>query len=251
MFKIASRPGLRLLFIGLSLVSSLLTIFFNNQEQTVRASARSSPSYFSPMRTVRGKISVINSKQNDPSNIVVWLEPLSGKKRKNNTDNLVLRQKNKQFSQRVLIANVGQKVDFPNDDPFNHNIFSNSAVKRFDLGLFQEGESRTVMFTNPGVIPVYCNIHPRMKAFIVVVNSPYYGLTNEQGEIRIKNVPRGRYRLRVWHERADEKDLESLTREVRVSRKGSNLGIIEIDESSYVETPHKNKEGKDYPKPKS
>jgi plastocyanin len=195
---------------------------------------------------ITGTISLQNAEEDDPSNVAVWLEPLVGQPRPDISERLAINQRNKEFVPRVVIATPGQQIDFPNNDPFPHNIFSNSEVKRFDLGIYQPGESRGVTVAHPGIIPVYCNIHPEMEAFIVVVQTPYYAISNDRGEIQIKNVPPGHYRLKVWHERAKQKTLDALTRKVVVNSSGANLGNIKIDETGYQDAPHKNKLEKDY-----
>ena len=200
----------------------------------------------SPEWVINGTISLQNAEEDDPSNVAVWLEPLVGQPRADSIERLAISQRNKQMVPRVVVATPGQQIDFPNNDPFPHNIFSNSEVKRFDLGIYQPGESRGVTVVHPGIIPVYCNIHPEMEAFIIVVQTPYYAISNERGEIQIKNVPPGHYRLKVWHERAKQETLDALTRQVVVNSSGANLGNIKIDETGYQDAPHKNKLGREY-----
>jgi plastocyanin len=197
---------------------------------------------------VSGSISIINAKNKNLSNVVVWLEPSSKRAQKSQAkpQQLLMRQKGKQLLPHVLVATVGQQVDFPNEDPFPHNVFSSSEVKRFDLGIYQQGESRSVLLSRPGVITVHCNVHPQMEAFIVVVNTTYFGLSNKRGEIQINDVPPGNYRLKVWHERATAEKLNDLSRPLAVTASGANFGNIQIDEGGFSEKTHKNKEGKDY-----
>lgn len=200
---------------------------------------------------VTANITLANSKRNDPTNVAVWLEPVSSKSQaaaeRQTKDPLEIKQKGKIFSPRVLISRVGQQVDFPNLDPFPHNIFSNSDVRKFDLGLYQAGESRSLTFNRPGVVPVYCNIHPQMKAYVVVVRTPYYGLSNKSGEVSINDVPPGKYTVKVWHERSNQDTLDELARVVTISPDKTSLGTIQVDETGGAFTlPHKNKDGKEY-----
>ena len=157
-----------------------------------------------------------------------------------------MRQKGKKFVPKVLLVPNGYYVSFPNDDPFPHNVFSPSEVKKFDLGLYQAGDSRDQLMNRVGVVPVYCNIHPQMKAFIISVKTSYYGLSNENGKVEIENVPNGKYTLKVWHERATAETLNKLSREVTVTAAGANLGNIQVDEDGFTTIQHKNKDGKDY-----
>jgi len=109
-----------------------------------------------------------------------------------------LSQQDTSFQPPVLVVPVGTSVDFPNRDPFFHNVFSYSSTKRFDLGRYRRGESRTVTFDRPGVVKVYCEIHQWMRSAIVVVENPYHVLVGADGRFTLQGVPAGRYRLAVW-----------------------------------------------------
>jgi plastocyanin len=230
---------------NISITTLLLILSFTTILLATTITANSKPS---TQTLITGKIVLVNAIEEDPSNVAVWLEPV-GAQRPTGGEQLpplAIRQENKQFSPHVLIATVGQQVDFPNEDPFPHNVFSNSELKRFDLGIYQASDMRSVLFNRPGIVPIYCNIHPSMEAFIVVIPTTYSGLSNEKGEISIKGVPPGNYRLKVWHERARPEVLEALSKQITISGSGVNLGSIKIDERGYLPLPHKNKEGKDY-----
>jgi hypothetical protein len=146
----------------------------------------------------------------------------------------------------VLAIPVGATVDFPNHDPIFHNAFSNFAGQPFDTGLYAPGTSQRITFRREGAVRVFCNIHAQMSAVIVVVNTPYYAVSGRGGSFQMENVPPGDYTLRVFHERATESTLSSLTRRLTVAGDGS-LGIIKISESGYLEVPHMNKHGREYP----
>src|SRR3989440_7930732 len=97
---------------------------------------------------------------------------------------------------------MGSAVDFPNKDPFFHNVFSLFEGKRFDLGLYEAGSTRSVVFNRTGVSYIFCNIHPEMSAVAVALKTPYYGISDRRGVITIPNVPAGNYDLERTHERA-------------------------------------------------
>ena len=110
-----------------------------------------------------------------------------------------LLQQNRQFDPRVLAVPVGSTVVFPNADPLFHNVFSLSSAKKFDLGYYPAGEARTVKFDNPGVVQVYCHLHPNMYAAIVVVPNRWYTHPAEDGTFSLHDVPPGAYKLVAWH----------------------------------------------------
>jgi hypothetical protein len=157
-------------------------------------------------------------------------------------------QKNKSFEPHVLVVPVGSLVEFPNRDPFFHNVFSLFEGKRFDLGLYEAGSSRDVHFDKPGVSYIFCNIHPEMSAVVIAVETPYYATSDARGEIAIRNVPAGRYTLRVWYEAALAETLNSMTREITVSEDNLVLGALRLA-SVKVARSHKNKYGRDYDPP--
>ena len=189
------------------------------------------------------------SKGNNAS-VVVWLTPVSSNEPlpARPAQRYRLTQKNKQFEPHLLVLPVGSAVDFPNQDPFFHNVFSLYKGKRFDLGLYEAGESRSVHFDKPGISFIFCNIHPEMSAVVMAMSTPLYDISNAAGEVAIQNVPPGRYRAEVWYERSSNEALQMLTREITVSGEDASLGSITIPETIEGPLQHKNKFGKDYEK---
>jgi plastocyanin len=118
----------------------------------------------------------------------------------------VMDQRQDTFVPHVLAVAAGTTVDFPNSDPRLHNVFSTSPAEKFDLGMYEQGEVKSVTFDTPGVVEVRCNVHPKMRAFVVVHANPYVGVSDRAGSYTIAGVPPGKYQLRVWQEqRADAK----------------------------------------------
>ncbi|MCA9750904.1 MAG: hypothetical protein KC591_01830 [Gemmatimonadetes bacterium] len=109
-------------------------------------------------------------------------------------------QKDRMFVPSVLAVPVGGSIEFPNQDPFFHNVFSYSKTKKFDLGRYPEGESASVTFLEPGIVPVFCEIHYSMRAYIHVVETPWYDVTAEDRRFEILGVRPGEYTIRVWQE---------------------------------------------------
>jgi plastocyanin len=161
----------------------------------------------------------------------------------------VLAQKNKEFEPHLLVVTRGSTIEFPNRDPWFHNVFSLFDGKRFDLGLYEAGTSRTVHFDREGISFIFCNIHSEMSAVIVVLSSPYYTTTNKQGQFSIPSVPPGRYMLHVWNEEALPATLQTLSREVQVGDSAKSQEPIHVPMTRSATMPHKNKYGKDYEPP--
>jgi plastocyanin len=109
-------------------------------------------------------------------------------------------QRNEQFVPRVLAITVGTTVDFPNSDKTFHNVFSLSPVRRFNLGRFPPGRTGSVRFDRPGIVPVFCDIHSHMSAYVLVFSHPFFALSDDAGRYEITGVPAGSYTLKVWSE---------------------------------------------------
>ncbi len=100
----------------------------------------------------------------------------------------------------------GTKVDFPNEDNYYHNVFSIVSGDRFDLGRFGGGEKASVRFDEEAIVVVRCEIHSRMKAYIVVLNHPYFTVADSSGAYRLKKIPPGSYTVKAWHPTAGERN---------------------------------------------
>ena len=190
----------------------------------------------------------------DASNVALWLVPLDTTAQaaaatapQKPSPQLV--QRNKTFHPHVVIVEVGTVVEFPNKDPFFHNIFSLFDGKRFDLGLYESGSTRTVRFDRPGVSFLFCNIHAEMSAVVVAVETPFFTLSDGAGRIGITDVPNGRYEMHVWYERSLPEDLKELTREITISDSSRSFGSILVAENPSFTLEHKNKYGQDYVPP--
>lgn len=190
----------------------------------------------------------------DNSGTAVWLTPLTTTASteialRSSPRHFRLIQRQKRFDPHVLVVPVASTVDFPNLDPFFHNVFSLFEGKRFDLGLYEAGSTHSVKFDRAGVSYIFCNIHPEMSAVVVVVKTPYYGISNRAGDVTISDVTAGRYELQMWQERCLPDALKAQAREITVDQAAVSLGTIALPASRDLLAPHKNLYGKDYDVP--
>jgi plastocyanin len=162
----------------------------------------------------------------------------------NDAVTVTVAQRDKTFIPRVAVVPVGSTVEFPNYDRVFHNVFSLSAPRTFDLGLYRNGRSKAERFPDPGLVQVYCNIHPQMEASLMVVDARLFGSADESGRIRVESVPPGTWKVKLWNRRAGFSD-----HEVTVPTGGVGRVEVVLDVSDWRPTPHLNKHGEEYPPP--
>jgi len=150
----------------------------------------------------------------------------------------------KTFMPRVVAVPVGMPVSFPNADPIFHNVFSVSGANHFDLGLYRSGRSKDRAFSAPGLVRVYCNIHPQMVGYVRVVDSSFTAVTGPAGIFSFDGVPAGERVVRAWCEAGGETSAVVMVR----ARQASPVALT-LDVSTFKPQPHKNKYGQDYPPP--
>jgi len=186
------------------------------------------------------------------ANVVFWLTPLeSTSLAAQPQQHYTLAQKDKMFHPHLLVVPVGSSVDFPNLDPFFHNVFSLFNGKRFDLGLYEGHSHRAVRFDREGVSYIFCNIHPDMGAVVISLSTPFYAVSQADGRILLRHVPPGRYRLHLWAENVDLQTLNGLSRDVQIDAQNNQFGIFHLQVTAGQAASHKNKLGEDYtPAPK-
>ena len=192
--------------------------------------------------TVEGRVILLRSgaPAPDASNAVVWIEgarggaaaPAEGQ----------MKSEQKKFTPRVVLVRPNATVQFPNADSIYHNAFSVSGANRFDLGLYRSGASREKKFEERGLVRVYCNIHPQMIGFVMVVDSGFAAVTGPDGAFRFDGVPPGALRVKAWHEEGGETQVP-----VTVGGGSDAPLTLRLDVTGFKPVPHKNKYGKDYP----
>jgi plastocyanin len=171
---------------------------------------------------IKGKVSVQGLKS--PVNIAVYVDAITGKKFDAPTEHVVVDQKKMEFIPHVVVILQGTTVDFTNSDPVGHNVYwpSISGNKKLthNLGTWPKGDKKSFQFNDMGVAPLLCNVHPEMSGYVVVVATPYFAVTDKDGNYEIKNVPAGKYTLKTWSE-----DGKPTTQSVDVTESGATADL--------------------------
>jgi len=151
---------------------------------------------------IKGKVSVQGIKS--PENVAVYVDVIPDKKFDAPKDHIVVDQRKMSFMPHVVAVQQGTSVDFLNSDPVGHNVYwpSISGNKKLahNLGTWPKGEKKPFQFNDLGVASLLCNVHPEMSGYVVVVPTPYFAVTDKDGNFEIKNVPAGKYTLKTWSE---------------------------------------------------
>jgi plastocyanin len=179
--------------------------------------------------------------------VVVWLQPEAGSPSLPfpTRGHYTLLQKNRMFTPHLQVIPVGSVVQFPNADPFFHNVFSLFDGRRFDLGLYEAGSSRAVTFSREGVSYIFCNIHPEMSAVVLALSTPLYAVEYVDAAFVIHDVPPGDYKLNFWVEGVPQPTLDGLSRHVHVPLHPVDLGDVSIPVGKGL-LDHTNKFGGTY-----
>jgi plastocyanin len=162
--------------------------------------------------------------------------------------NYTLLQKNRMFSPHLLVVPVGTMVQFPNADPFFHNVFSLFDGKRFDLGLYEAGATKAVTFSREGISYIFCNIHPEMSAVVLSLSTPLYAIADSSGTFHLHDVAPGEYELHIWIEGVQDSTLDKYTRRIHLTTGKGDLGELSIPEIAQRKQDHPNKFGQPYDK---
>jgi plastocyanin len=199
--------------------------------------------------SVTGKVSFVTKRGQNPvpSETLVWIEPLTARQARVTPRAFQITTRNKTLVPHVLAIPVGSTVVFPNDDPISHNLFSLSSNNAFDLGLYRKGAGKSQKFETPGIVNVYCNVHPNMSAVIHVMATPYFAFADANGSFAVANVPPGKYRLVAWNEQGGQNEAP-----VEISGPSAPPAIaLTLDSRNYRLTQHMDKAGKPYKAPSS
>jgi plastocyanin len=150
------------------------------------------------------RVSRPQPKASEIANVIVFLKDPPPKRAEPAPMHATITQKDEAFVPRVVAITKGSTIDFPNTDPFFHNVFSLSRGATFDLGRYPKGESQGRRFPNAGLVKVYCHIHSHMTAAIMVFDHPFFRIPAADGTFTLDDVPAGTYQISAWHERIGE-----------------------------------------------
>ncbi len=197
---------------------------------------------------ITGKIAFVTKRGQNPvaAETLVWVEPVSGRVPRATPSTFQIVTRNKTLVPHVLAIPVGSTVTFPNDDPISHNLFSLSSNNAFDLGLYRKGAGKSQKFETPGIVNVYCNVHPNMSAVIQVMTTPYFAFADGNGNFTVTNVPVGKYRLVAWNEQGGQAEVP-----LEISGASPPAIAMTLDSRNYRATQHMDKAGKPYKAPSS
>lgn len=182
-----------------------------------------------------------NKPSKDLANAVIYLEPKVAPKKPWAPMHVSVSMHGRDFGPHVSVVTPGSTVRFENQDPFRHNAFSNSTMGSFDFGLADRGTSSQQVVKEAGIYPVFCDIHAKMAAYIVVVPTRWFTLAGVDGAFSIDSVPAGQYTLHAWHERGGDEQ-----QSVTVTAEGLSGLAIQLDARGFRKVAHKNKSGEDY-----
>jgi plastocyanin len=158
---------------------------------------------------IRGTVTLLSDEgervrdRREMANAAIYFEPDEVPELNPPEDQVEMTTRRREFMPRVLTVVTGTEVLFPNEDPILHNVFSNSPGNQFDLGVYGESPGKSHHFNTAGIVRVYCNVHSRMSAHIVVVDSPYFVTPESDGTFILEDLPTGPGQLTVWHHRAN------------------------------------------------
>ena len=196
---------------------------------------------------VNGKVMFLTKRGQRPivNETLVWLDP-AGRAPKRPATTATMTTRSKAFLPHILAVPSGSTINFPNEDPISHNLFSLTPGHTFDLGLYRKGPGKTEKFETPGVVNIYCNVHPNMSAVVHVMQTPYYGFTDANGDYSF-DVPAGKYRVTAWNEQGG-----SVFSDIEVKGDGSVAGptLLTIDGRNFRVVQHLNKNGQAYRAPR-
>jgi hypothetical protein len=194
--------------------------------------------------TVAGKVSFISKRGQNPvaAETLLWLEPAT-RTAARRPGRFQMTTRGKTLLPHVLAIPVGSTVDFPNDDPISHNLFSLSTGNTFDLGLYRKGPGKSYKFDKAGFANVYCNVHPNMSAVVHIMASPYYAFADPTGAYALTDIPAGRYRLVAWNEQGGQSESA-----IEVTGGGQVSGplALTLDSRNFRQAGHTDKNGKAY-----
>jgi plastocyanin len=191
-----------------------------------------------PLAAAELTISVLDPSGHGVAGVVLVAEPEAAVAGKHPARTTIMDQQNMQFVPNIVVVQTGGGVEFPNSDQIEHQVYSFSAAKTFQLSLYAGHKYPPVIFDRPGLVVVGCNIHDHMIGYIYVTDSPYFGRSNDSGQLSLHDLPAGNYRLTAWHPRMQEPDSSSLQMPQAVIDGSANTAVFHLTHALKPSTAH-------------
>jgi plastocyanin len=183
-------------------------------------------------------VSVLYSTGHGLAGIVIVAESDATRAEKHAPRSAIMDQQHMQFVPRILVIQTGTAVDFPNSDQIQHQVYSFSAPKRFKLSLYAGHKYPPIVFDQPGLVTLGCNIHDSMIGYIYVTDSAFFGRSDDSGQLQLRGLPAGNYTLTAWHPGIQEPGGSSLQLRVAVTDNGAPPQVFRLTHPVRVETTH-------------
>jgi plastocyanin len=217
------NPGMRLPYRNISRFGSLGALLI---------------SLLQPLAAAELTVSVVDAGGHGVGGIVVIAEPEFAMAAKHPVRTAIMDQQNMQFVPNIVVIQTGTGVEFPNSDQIEHQVYSFSAAKSFKLSLYAGHKYPPVVFDRAGLVVVGCNIHDHMVGYIYVTDSPYFGRSNESGQVSLHDLPVGNYRLTAWHPRMQEPGGSSLQMTLAVGEGAGASAVFHLAQPLRPSTEH-------------
>jgi plastocyanin len=183
-------------------------------------------------------VSVLDSAGHGVGGIVIIAESDTARPEKHVAHSAIMDQQHLQFVPRILVIQTGTAVDFPNSDQIQHQVYSFSAPKSFKLSLYAGHKYPPIVFDSPGLVTLGCNIHDGMLGYIYVADSPFFGRSDESGQLQLHGLPAGNYKLTAWHPQMQEAGGSSLQLRVQLADNGAPTPVFQLTRPLRVEMTH-------------
>jgi plastocyanin len=183
-------------------------------------------------------VSVLDSAGHGVPGIVIIAEAATAVPEKHATRSAIMDQQHMQFVPRILVIQAGTGVEFPNSDQIQHQVYSFSAPKSFKLSLYAGHKYPPIVFDRPGLVTLGCNIHDGMIGYIYVTESPFFGQSNDSGQLQLHGLPAGNYTLTAWHPQMQEPGDNTLHLQYTLAENEHSIPVFHLTHPMKTEMTH-------------